>query len=151
MFKRILVPTDGSDLSLLAAEHVADISAGHPEVHVTVIVAIAPTDPAKSDMEEFTITRQNEHMRHEAELALDRTGHLFAEREISHTMKIIQGDPVSAAIAEEADSGHYDLIAMASRGLGIPKDDRHYIGSVTEHVLRRVNVPVLVLPLHKNK
>jgi nucleotide-binding universal stress UspA family protein len=151
MFKRILVPTDGSDLSLLAAQHVADAAAGAPDVHVTVIVAIAPVDPEKSDLDEATVKRQNDHMRREAELALNRTAQVFDERNISHTARVIIGDPVSVAIADEADTGHYDLIAMASRGLGLPKTDHHYIGSVTEHVLRRVKVPVLVLPLHKGK
>lgn len=151
MFKRILLPTDGSELSLLAAQHVADISAGHKDIHATVVVAIAPTDPAKTDMDESTVARQNDHMRREAELALTKTAKVFADHGITFTTRIIEGDPVSVAIADEADSGRYDLIAMASRGLGIPKSDHHYIGSVTEHVLRRVSIPVLVLPLHKSK
>jgi len=38
---------------------------------------------------------------------------------------------------------------MGSRGLGMQKSDLHYLGSVTEHVIRRVDLPVLVVPVHR--
>jgi nucleotide-binding universal stress UspA family protein len=46
----------------------------------------------------------------------------------------------------EAAAGACDLIVMSSRGLGLQHDRLRYLGSVTEHLIRRVAVPVLVVP-----
>jgi len=149
MFKRVLLPTDGSAAALCAAEFVADLAAQN-DAHVNLVVAIAPYSTEKTDWAPEVVDRQNAHMREQAELALEKSARPFIEKGVSHATHIIEGDPVSAAIAEETQNGQYDAIAMASRGLGMARSDRNYIGSVTEHVIRRVSIPVLVVPLHKD-
>jgi nucleotide-binding universal stress UspA family protein len=148
MFKKILLPTDGSELALRAAETIAEQTTTVPGAHVTIVVAIAPGDINHSDLDEAVIRRQNERMHQHAEDALQTIAAVFERRGVSHTTKILEGDPASAAVAQEAECGDYDLIAMSSRGLGMQRNDAHYFGSVTEHVIRRVRIPVLVLPIH---
>lgn len=66
---------------------------------------------------------------------------------LSGTPKILEGKPVSALLAQEAAAGKHDLVVMSSRGLGQQHDQLRYLGSVTEHVIRRVSIPVLVVPV----
>ena len=52
---------------------------------------------------------------------------------------------VPAGAKREAADGGYDLIVMGSRGLGLPADQRDFLGSVTERVLRMVPGAVLTV------
>jgi nucleotide-binding universal stress UspA family protein len=151
MFKNILVPTDGSATALRAAQQVADLIAPNEEAQITVILAIAPLSCNHTDYDEETISRYNKRMQEHAEAALESTCRVFCEKGLSCHTKIVEGDPVSAAIAEEVGKGNYDVVVMGSRGLGMQKDDLHYLGSVTEHTIRRVSIPVLVVPTHKSE
>lgn len=146
MFKKILLPTDGSAASLQAASTVASFLGASEGVEVTIILSICPMNPVESDYDESFVLRHNETMRRRAEEALAKTARLFAARGVTAVTKVIEGDPVSAAIESEIRSGNYDVVAMGSRGLGMQKTDLHYLGSVTEHVIRRVDIPVLVIP-----
>lgn len=148
MFKKILVPTDGSATAQRAAQEVAALAANVSDVHVTVALAINPLDTGTSDYDEATVAQFNKRMYAKAEEALRAAAKIFEEHHIACATKIIEGDPVSLALAKEAESGAYDMLAMGSRGLGMQKNDLHYLGSVTEHVLRRVSIPVLVIPTH---
>jgi len=148
MFKNILATTDGSATAQRASQEVAALAAGVADAHVTVVLAINPLDSSTSDYDEETIAHFNTRMRGKAEEALRAAAKIFQERNVACTTKVIEGDPVSLAVAQEAESGTYDIVAMGSRGLGMQKNDLHYLGSVTERVIRRVSIPVLVLPTH---
>jgi nucleotide-binding universal stress UspA family protein len=146
MFKKILVPTDGSPAALHAAETIAARLKPGSNLQVTIIVAIAPMDWNLTDFDTEFVVEQNRQMHTNAERVLAKTRDIFARHGIAYTAKILEGNPVSAAIACEADTGGYDLIVMSSRGMGRQADSLHYMGSVTEHVIRRVSTPVLVIP-----
>ncbi len=146
MFKKILVPTDGSGAALQAARAIGQLLASAPGSRVTVALVIAPLELNQTDFEPEFVERHNETMRRKAEQALSSTAAILAEHDVAATIKLLQGNPVSAAIAREAHNGGYDLIAMSSRGLAQQRDDLHYIGSVTQHVIRRSQIPVLVIP-----
>jgi nucleotide-binding universal stress UspA family protein len=147
MFKHILVPTDGSPASLQAAQQVATLAAASPNAQVTVVAVISPKNPGETDMAEEVVESQNARMRASADQAVVRTAAVFRDRGIPVSTEVIVGEPVSRGIADLVFAGDYDLVAMASRGLSLQKDDMHYLGSVTEHVIRRINVPVLVVPI----
>jgi len=146
MFKKILVPTDGSHAALHAAEFVATRFAPASGTEVTVAVVIAPMELDLTDFDVEFVGQQNNKMRRNAERVLESTACVFARHNIPITTTILSGNPVSAEIAREAREGNYDLIVMSSRGMGRQTDTLHYIGSVTEHVIRRVATPVLVIP-----
>lgn len=146
MFQKILVPVDGTPKSLRAAEAVAELVAGRPNVCVTLALVIEALQSENSDYDEATVTALNAQARERAQCALASAARVIAERGIVHQTKVLTGEPVSAVIAQEAAEGGHDLVAMGSRGLGMQRADPHYLGSITEHVIRRVSIPVLVLP-----
>lgn len=148
MFKKILLPTDGSGPALRAAETVAEQAKTVPGAHITIVVAIAFADAEHSDLDAEVLKRQNDRMCQHAKDALQTVAAIFEQRGVGYTTKIVDGDPASAAIAQEAETGDYDLIVMSSNGLGMLRSDPHYAGSITEHVIRRVRIPVLVIPQH---
>jgi len=151
MLRNILLPTDGSSSAMVAAETLADLISDPTQTRVTVAIAIEPLSAETTDYDEEIINRQNAKMRERAQAAVDATSRIFARKSIETVTKVVEGDPVSAALADEAAAGQYDIIAMGSRGLGMQKNNQHYLGSVTEHVIRRVGIPVLVIPVHKEK
>jgi nucleotide-binding universal stress UspA family protein len=151
MLKHILFPTDGSSAALAAAHRLGEMFGGDTAVRFTVALVIEPLRAESTDYEEEIVERHNQKMRERAESALETTCRILSRNGVNCETKIVEGDPVSAALAAEAESGDYDVIAMGSRGLGMQKNNLHYLGSVTEHVIRRVSVPVLVVPIHKDK
>ena len=149
MFKHILLPTDGSATSHRAAVEVAEMLPAGCPTRVTLLLAYSPLKAEGTDFDEDIVVRHNAAMHQKAESTLEKAARLFSIRGLTFDTKIVQGDPVSATIATEVQSGDYDLIVMGSRGLGMHKTDMHYLGSVTEHVIRRVDIPVMVIPVHK--
>lgn len=149
MFKHILLPTDGSATSHRSAVEVAELIPPGIATKVTLLLVVAPLKAEETDFEEEIVQRHNAAIYCKAEATLEKASRLLAIRGLEFETKIIEGDPVSAAIAAEAASGDYDVIVMASRGLSMHKTDMNYLGSVTEHVIRRVDLPVLVIPIHQ--
>lgn len=147
MFKKILLPSDGSEAALHAAREVASLCTSIREAQVTVLVVILPLDTENTDFDIEFVEAHNSQVRRQGESALEKTTRVLAEFDVRHSGKILEGNPASAVIAREAECGDYDLIAMSSRGMGLQTDKLRYMGSVTEHVIRRVHVPVLVLPV----
>lgn len=146
MFNHILVPTDGSHAALGAAEQIAAVAASMPGARVTIVVVIAPRSPIATDLSAEFVAHQNAAMKDAACRALEATADVFERCKVSFDVKVIEGDPVSAALATEAESGDYDTIAISTRGFSLQNDAVRYVGSVTEHLLRRVSLPVLVIP-----
>lgn len=147
MFKKILVPTDGSKAAYEAANVVGRLGAGTADLQASAVVVIAPYDTENTDFDPLVVEQRNTAMRRHAEEALKMTTDALSENGITCTAKVLEGGPVSAILAREARSGGYDLIAMSSRGMGRQRDSLHYLGSVTEHLIRRSQIPVLVIPV----
>jgi nucleotide-binding universal stress UspA family protein len=147
MFKSILFPTDGSPASLAAAKRLAGLLTGSAGAKVTLAAAFTPVDPEESDYEPDVAAKHNTFLRKQAGDYLSAAAKVFEELGIGTGYRILEGRPISAAIAREAERGGYDAVVMGSRGLGMEEGGDNYLGSVTEHVIRRVSTPVLVIPL----
>lgn len=147
MFRHILLSTDGSKSSLDAAAAVSRLANPQDEIQVTVAIVISTLSSEKSDYRSDYLEQHNSWLRTEAQRALDQAVVQLQRPGLVCTTKILEGSPVSAVLAKEAADGQYDLVVMSSRGLGQQHDRLRYLGSVTEHVLRRVSVPVLVVPV----
>jgi len=146
MAKKVLFPTDGSIAARRTAELASSFLGDLQDVEITVLVAVAFYDESEADYGEEFVRTRNTWMREKAERATAQAAAIFAESGIKAKALIVEGDPVSAAISDEAKKGDYDLIVMGSRGLSLEKEQLSYVGSVTQHVLRRVSIPVLVIP-----
>lgn len=151
MFKRILLPSDGSEVAYRAAEKVANLIASERDARVTILIVTLPLDTENTDFDKEMVVAHNARMRQQAETVLEKTKRIFTVRDIASDGKIREGATISALIAQEAESGRYDLIAMSSRGLSMQRDKLNYMGSVTEHVIRRVSIPVLVFPVQQEE
>jgi len=149
MFQRVLIPIDGSAASLQAVDIVKHFNSPQGRVNVTVAVVISPLSAEQGDFRTDFIEQHNAWLRIEAQQVADRAIESLRAQGMNCAAKVLKGKPVSAILAREAVDGHYDLIVMGSRGLGRQEDRLNYLGNVTEHVIRRVAIPVLVVPVEE--
>jgi nucleotide-binding universal stress UspA family protein len=142
MFKRILVPLDGSAFAeqvLPTAEMLAKCGEGEIEL---VRVAIHPStyvhfpDPTMlADLYDSDQTRCVDYLKHVADDMADRTGLC------PHTA-VLEG-PVADCIVDYATEIGADLIVMSTHGrTGM---ERWLLGSVAEKVVRGAHGPVLLI------
>lgn len=140
MYDTVLIPTDGSDHSVRAAEH------GHflaqlfdATVHVINVVDI---QGAAGMFDAGGIVQSiNDQLIAEGETAIEAVEAVVGERD-SVTTAVVKGEP-SEAILEYADDHDVDVITMGTHGrTGL---NRYIAGSVTERVVRLADVPVLTV------
>lgn len=146
MYQRILVATDGSELSQKAVTSAIDLAAlcGAELVAVSVV----PRYP-QSYFEGGMVLQPEEMQRVEKQWAdkgqsvVDAVKQTAAAKGVK-TQAITQtSDVVSDALIAAATKHQCDLIVMASHGRrGI---QRLLLGSETQHVLTHSSIPVLVL------
>jgi len=144
--RRILVPIDGSPLSLRAAE-VAGALAKRFDAGVTLLTAVDPPEAARSYVSETVLTEVRRGLGQAADQVLDQAQARISDQQLKVEKKTEWGAP-APAIAAEANRG-YDLVVMGSRGLGVEAAEADFLGSVAQRVLRRVRCPVLIIPEHR--
>ena len=146
MYKRILVPTDGSALSRKAVKSAVELaSALGAEV---VALNVVPRYPVSyfeggisvSDSEVARVEKQwseqGQALAEDVEKAAEKVG-------VKARAVTVRSDLVAEAIIAAAKKNKCDLIVMASHGRKGIK--RLLLGSETQHVLTHGNIPVLVL------
>jgi nucleotide-binding universal stress UspA family protein len=144
MFKKILLPCDGSKHSLEAARVAAEIASQHGGT-VYPLVAVEYQYADSPELSEEVRSAIHERIQERAGKALqDATGALQAAGTPPTEGKVVEG-PAAEAILKEAEDGEYDLIVMGSRGVSLDNGYDRLIGSVTERVLHRALCPVLVI------
>jgi nucleotide-binding universal stress UspA family protein len=142
MYKHILLPTDGSDLSKAAIKHGLAL-AKTLGAKVTALVVSAPPPPLVVDLESMAgavaqykvlVTSQTakylESVRREAENA-----------GVECTALRVEHDKPYEAIVDTANAKGCDLVVMASHGL---RGVSAILGSETLKVLTNSSVPILV-------
>lgn len=137
MFDRILFPTDGSDGAEVAFDHVLDIATAHDAVVHVLNVADTTEDSvlrARSDSAEA--------LEQEGERITSETADRAEQRGVDTVTEVLRGEPYRTII-DYAENRGVDLVVMpthARRGL-----ERFLLGSTTERVVRRADVPVLTI------
>ncbi len=145
LYKKILLPTDGSAYANKAAEHAIWIAnaSGAEIIALNVIETSSLVGLPAEDL----IVRIKEMLKEEGREALD---HIFemAEKEnvedgnLKVTLKTEEGSPADA-ILKTIEKEKIDLVVMGTSGKhGL---DRFLLGSVTEKVVRSAKVPVLAV------
>jgi len=144
MFKSILLPTDGSQLSERAAQTAIEFA----KLHGASITAVAVIQPLPFvPMADAAVLPDagvfDREVRTNMQAALDKV--LAAASSAGVQCNTVLGEAVSPyeVIVKAAEDHHCDIILMASHGRkGLNK---LFLGSETQKVLAHTHLPVLVL------
>jgi len=138
-FKKILVPTDGSEFTKYAVDiaiELALLSGGK----VTAVYVLDKTVYASSPMD-ASLVNVYDALEKEGTTATSYVAERAKAAGVDAEEKLIEGTP-SKVILQEADAGGYDVIVMGSLGrTGISK---LLMGSVAEKIVQNAKCPVLV-------
>jgi nucleotide-binding universal stress UspA family protein len=141
MYKRILMPTDGSTCSEAAIRQGLQL-AKDLKAEVTFLYALE--DPVTTIYAPEVVSYQPElyeQLKKAAQDALDRAKKIADELGVSATLLLVERKHPTEAIHEAEKD--YDLIVMGTHGRrGF---NRWMFGSVAEGVLRRAKTPCLML------
>ncbi|WP_216831461.1 universal stress protein [Alkalihalobacterium elongatum] len=138
MFKRILLPADGSAHSIRAAEKAIAIAKGTTGASITVLYVVDGST-SKADVlknwDALGIIAQRKEKLSEVEKQAK-------SENLTYEIKIIRGEP-APAIIKYANEHHFDLIVIGSRGLNTLQE--MVLGSVSHKVAKRATCPVMIV------
>ena len=142
MYKRILVPTDGSERSVKAVEGAARFARplGATLVVMTVVEPYSYTNLAEYRPE--SIEQYDERVTAEAEERLEAARKIAVAAGVEVKTVMVKSFSPAEAIIEQAEKNGCDIIFMASHGRkGIAAV---LLGSETQKVLTHSRFPVMV-------
>jgi nucleotide-binding universal stress UspA family protein len=137
MFKKILVPLDGSELAAKIIPQVIDLAKAH-QAEVTLL-HVAYTEYGEASPGTMAQAVAQEAKRCEA--FLGQVARDMQDQGVKSTVECVEGAPAREIIGY-ATANKMDLIAMATHGKG---EVAWVLGSVAEKVISHANVPVLLL------
>jgi nucleotide-binding universal stress UspA family protein len=146
VYKKILVPLDGSDLAECVLPHLESIAKGCGAQEVVFLRVVEPFHPVSSaDGSAITaeeISRINADHKTAAENYLNRLVERTKYDGVAVQSEIITGK-AAEVIADYATKNSVELITIATHGRsGV---SRWVLGSVADRVLRSACVPVLMI------
>jgi nucleotide-binding universal stress UspA family protein len=146
MYKRILIPLDGSQLSECSLEHAKAIAVGCQVPEVVLLRVVTPLSPyvvGAIAQAGDTILRKAE-LRNQTEVKdyLNKVGDDLRKADIVVQVVSRDGSPAEE-ILDYAKNNEVDLIIMTTHGRSGPS--RWLIGSVADKVIRNATVPVLMI------
>jgi nucleotide-binding universal stress UspA family protein len=148
VYKKVMVPLDGSKVAECVLPHLETIVSGcQDSPEITLVRAVEPISvPVGREMTQFSSLEQvadfEVHQKTDAERYLKEKIEYLRERGVRARSEIVFGK-AGAALTDFAHKNSFDLIIIATHGRsGIT---RLVWGSVAEHILRNVNVPVLMV------
>lgn len=145
MFKRILVPVDGSERSLKAARLAVELAKTHG-AEILLLHAELPTEPAFIDvvhLDDQVRAALAQASRAATDQILSIAAAVAKEQAVPATMHSAVTTQPDVLINQVADEQDCDLIVIATHGRGAL--GRLLMGSVTLRVLQASTVPVLVV------
>ncbi len=140
-FKEILLPFDGSEHSVNAANYALNLAKLY-EAHVKIVNCYEWTgslpEVPESLLEELKLKRMND-----AEDVLKKAANIFNNQGVEFDLETLAGSP-GDVLFNLSKSKKYDLIIMGSHGhsdiAGL------FLGSVTHKVLNTIYCPVMIVP-----
>lgn len=145
MYKRILVPTDGSDTAKRGLREAISLAAGRNATLclLHVVNSDLPIMVEMANAIDFESVHQE--LRRQGQLVLDEAREVAeaAGLKVEARLRDSKGVRIADAIVDEAKSGGCDLIVIGTHGRrGF---QRVLLGSDAEGVLRQSPVPVLLV------
>lgn len=136
MYRRILVPTDGSACSEQAVHHAVALARAMGSSVVFLFVMDTLRNYREGVMEDV-----RKALSDEGEQSLASAQRIAADADLLSDGELLEGDPAGVILGQ---TEAFDLIVMGSHGKGMWK--WLTVGSVTHSVLRRVTRPLLLVP-----
>ena len=143
--RKLLVPVDSGTLSENLKNCLKDFaSAMQSEITLFYVIPVAPVEHNLMHFDLYIIRDKNkERFEATANEVLDVAEAELRDLGIEKVEKAFAvGDPAEE-ILKASESGQYDLIVMNTHGMGITK--RVLIGSVTNKVVHRAEIPVMTI------
>lgn len=135
MFDEILFPTDGSDGATAGLEFALDVAAARDATLHLLGVANTTRGALEAVAGDDTLVER-------AQDAVDEAAERARERSVSAVETVERGSP-HRVICDYAETAGIDVVVMPTRGRrGL---ERFLLGSTTERVVRRCEVPVLTV------
>jgi nucleotide-binding universal stress UspA family protein len=146
MYKRILLPLDGSEMAEQALPH-AVAQAEHFGAELTLLRVLEPFPQVRGvSLADLTaIRQQTTEWTHDY---FDRITADLRDRDIPVETAIVEGRP-NVAITQYAEANQVDLIVICARSRS--GFSRWLMGSVADRVVRGATVPVLLVRAAKEK
>jgi nucleotide-binding universal stress UspA family protein len=140
MYKKILVPLDGSELAECVLPHVKAIAAGDGTGQVILLRVVEPLPAGTPPAIDFEIVRKAGVKAAEEYLARTKTE--LIKEGLNVEAQVLIGRPAETII-EFAQRNKVDLITLATHGRsGIT---RWVLGSVADRLVRSSSIPVLLI------
>ena len=144
MYKKILVPLDGSELSESVMEHVVAIA---KNCRVPQVVLLRVREPLDEDVRKtLDVKIANEldkAYRDEVDVYLKKIAADLKAKGVTAKTEVLAGNPAEEII-DYAEDSDIDLIIMSTHGRsGV---SRWVFGSVADRVIRHTKKPVLIKP-----
>ena len=149
MYRKIMVPLDGSQLAECALPHVEAITTGCKTANVVFVRVVEPIQlparlPAQGEFgfQDKDRRQIDEQRKKTAEAYLEKTIQKAALGETVPVYEVLEGS-VAETLATWAEQNDVDLVIIASHGRsGV---SRWVMGSVADRILRSVCVPVMMI------
>jgi nucleotide-binding universal stress UspA family protein len=138
VYEQVLVPTDGSDAAMAAAEHAVAAARSDDATLHTLYVVDVRMSPVTTGMDREAVLGLLDRSEHPTAPILARA----EDAGVSVVEAVRLGVP-HEAIRAYVDEHDVDLVVMGTHGrTGV---EHALLGSVTERVLRGVDVPVMTV------
>jgi nucleotide-binding universal stress UspA family protein len=151
MYKRILVPLDGSALSESSLEHVKSIIGGNSATEVVLFRVVEPIssfDASALAQSGYLMGDVQSRKKADAADYLTKLAAGLAKENINAKQVIAEGR-AAEAIMDYIDKNQVDLIIMSSHGrTGI---SRWAFGSVADRILHQSGIPILLVTVAGRK
>jgi nucleotide-binding universal stress UspA family protein len=142
MYKKILVPLDGSKLAEIALSHAESLAAKYQAELVFLTVIDPPTMTGRDGIAVNLFQKEMDTKTEEAETYLTVLKNQFEKKKIK-TKRIVTVGSVVRNIIETANGESVDLVLIASHGHSGLK--RVFFGSVAAGILNRIEQPLMVI------
>ena len=148
MYKKILVPLDGSELSESVLDHVITIATSCRVPEVVLLRVREPLDDMVKVALDPEIARELDQSYHD-EFAnyLKGIATTLKKKKINTKVEVLAGNPAKE-ILEYSRQNNVDLIIMSTHGRsGVSSI---VFGSVANKIIRQTEIPVLIKPANRN-
>lgn len=139
---KILVPVDGSDNSIRAAEYAAKLAESHAANEITLLTVACYGEPMAMSETFVTFQQYSDSCIIENKAKSDAAKQIFDQKNLPVKAEVIAGDPADTILAYVEKHG-MEKIIMGSRGLGNFKG--MLLGSVSHKILNLAKIPVTII------